>query len=266
MAGLATVGTRATLALGLLAACDSTSADSDRLLIVQGEVLEVGQAPSPSLDVDIQAWPALGSDGSDVAILRTDPGGRYRAELGPFPDPLVDSLRVTVTQNDCGLQLTTELRRQDLTLGEGEALVLPTLDLSYRLPAARLDGGQQMCGAIATRNTPEFVGGDYARLALWIDEVGDSVRGRWRLNHSASVGDDFGYFSGVRENDRVILQLRPTQPTPCTGLRLDMPLEDGATIAAGELTGDGGCSVPSTTLRLFEGAALSEVLPPITLP
>lgn len=265
MAGVATVGTTATVALGLLAACDSTSAGSDRLLIVQGEVLEAGQAPSPSLDVDIQAWPALGSDGSDLAILRTDAGGRYRAELGPFPDPLVDSLRVTVTQNDCGLQRTTELRRQDLTLGDGEALVFPTLDLSYRLPAAQLGSGQAMCGAIATRSTPELLD-DYARLALWVDEVGDSVRGRWRLNHSASIGDDFGYFSGALENDRVILQLRPTQPTPCTGLQLDMPVEGGATIAAGELTGDGSCVVPSATVRLFEGAGLSEVLPPSTSP
>ena len=215
--------------------------------------------------MDIQAWPALGSDGSDLAILRTDAGGRYRAELGPFPDRLVDSLRVTVTQNDCGLQRHDRTTAPDLTLGEGEALVLPTLDLSYRLPAAQLDSGQEMCGVIATRSTPELLG-DYARLALWIDEVGDSVRGRWRLNHSASIGDDFGYFSGARENDRVILQLRPTQPTPCAGLRLDMPVEGGATIAAGELTGDGGCSVPSTTVRLFEGAALSEVLPASTLP
>jgi hypothetical protein len=80
----------------------------------------------------------------------------------------------------------------------------------------------------------------------------DSVRGRWRLNHTATIGDDYGYFSGFLEPGRVVLQLRPTQPTPCTGLQLEVPVggENGSTMGAGELTGDGSCFVPSTIVIL----------------
>jgi hypothetical protein len=259
MAGISKLGTGALLPLVLVAACDSTSPASDRLLHVSGEVIEEGQAPAPPLDVDIQAWPALGSDGIHVATLRTDAAGRFTAELGPFPDPLVDSLLVRVTQNDCDFGLTTELRHRDLALGDGEVLVLPSIALSYRLPSAEFGSGQEMCGAIVTPFLPEAAG-DYARLALWIDEVSDSVRGRWRLNHSASVGDDYGLFSGALELDGVILQLRPTQPTPCTGLQLVIPVDDnGSIMGAADVSGDGSCSVPSTTVRLFKGASLSEL-------
>jgi hypothetical protein len=262
MADLSKVGTGA-LVLLLVAACDSTSPASDRLLYVQGEVVEAGQAPAPPLDVEVQAWPALGSDASDVATLRTDAAGLYRAELGPFPDRLLDSLRVRVTQNDCGLQATTELQRRDLALGDGDSLVLPTLALSYRLPSAQFSIGGEICAATRTPLSEELVG-DYVRLALWIDEVSDSVRGRWRLNHTASIGDDYGYFSGSLELGGVSLQLRPTEPTPCTGLQLQIPVggDNGSTLGAGDLTSDGSCSVPSTRLRFFEGAVLSELLPP----
>jgi hypothetical protein len=132
MAGLAKLSTSSLLALLLITACDSTSPASDRMLHIQGEILEAGQPPMPPLDVEIQAWPAL-SDGSDIDTVRTDSAGGYSGELGPFAHPRVDRLRVRVTQNDCGLQATTELQRRDLALGDGDAL-LPTLSLSYRLP------------------------------------------------------------------------------------------------------------------------------------
>lgn len=258
MAQLYRLVTGALLALILAAACDSTSPESDRLLHVRGDVLEAGQAPAPPVVVEIQAWPAPGPDGSDLATLHTDAAGVYTADLGPFPTSVIDSLRVRVTQNDCGSQLTTDLRRRDLAL-DGEVLVLPTLALSYRLPSAQVGIGGEACAAIVTPASAEIVG-DYARLALWIDDVSDSVRGRWRLNHSASIGDDSGYFSGSLESDHIMLQLQPTLPTPCTGLQLTLPVggDNGATMGAGELTGDGSCSVPSTTVRFFEGAVLTE--------
>ena len=263
MTALSELSRGTVLALVFMSACDSAAPAPDRMLHVQGEVLEAGQAPAPPLDMDIQAWPALGSEGSDAAALRTDAAGLYTVDLGPFPDPLVDSLRVGVTQNDCGMQVTTELRRRDIILGDGDALLLPSLGLSYRLPPAQFSIGGEICGAIVTPLSAEFVG-DYARLVLWIDEATDSVRGRWRLNHSATIGDDYGYFSGSLEPDRVILQLRPTQPTPCTGLQLEIPVggDNGATMEAGDLTGDGSCFVPSTTVRFFEGASLTALLPP----
>lgn len=142
-------------------------------------------------------------------------------------------------------------------------MVLPRLGLAYRLPAAQFGSGTALCAAIVTPLTPEAIG-DYARLALWIDGIGDSVRGRWRLNHNASIGDDYGYFSGSLEAERLLLHLRPTQPTPCSGLQLSVPVsgENGVTLGVGDLAGDGSCAVPNTAVRFFQGAELSEVLPP----
>jgi hypothetical protein len=252
----------ATLLSAVLVGCDSTSPASDRLLQVRGGVLLEGQAPTPPLDVEIQAWPTAEGDSDSVATDRTDEAGLYTADLGPFPSPMVDSLRVRVTQYDCGLQTATDLRRRDVAL-DGGALVLPTLGLSYRLQAAQFSTAAAACAAIVTPLSPGLVG-DYARLALWVDDISDSVRGRWRLNHSASIGDDYGYFSGSFEGERILLQLRPTQPTPCSGLQLDIPVggDNGSTLDAADLVGDGSCSVPSTTVRFFQGAELTELLPP----
>ncbi|MDQ3660928.1 MAG: hypothetical protein M3454_07730 [Actinomycetota bacterium] len=254
--------TGALMAISLVAGCDSTSPGSGRLLRVEGQVLEANQPPAPPLQVDVQAWPSA-PGGNDSTTLQTDAAGGYAAELGPFTDPPADSLRVRVTQNDCDLLSETVLWRRDLALDEGDALTLPTLALSYRLPLAQIGIGQEMCAAIVTRSTPETIG-DVSLLALWFDDISDSVRGRWRLNHQASIGDDYGYFSGSQELDRVVLQLRPTQPTPCTGLQLDMPFggDNGSTFGVSDLTGSESCFVPSTAVRFFQGASLPEVLPP----
>jgi hypothetical protein len=67
------------------------------------------------------------------------------------------------------------------------------------------------------------------------------------------------------ELDRLMLQLRPTQPTPCTGLQLEIPIggENGSTMGVANMTGENrNCLVPDTILRFFEGATLPELLPP----
>lgn len=263
MANLSQRRLGALMAVVLVAGCDSTSPGSGRLLRVQGQVLEATQPPAPPLDVDIQAWPSA-PGGNDSTTLQTDAAGGYAAELGPFTDPPADSLRVRVTQNDCDVQLETDLWHRDLAANDGDLIVLPTLDLSHRLPLAQIGTGQEMCAAIVTRSTPEIIG-DVSRLALWFDDFSDSVRGRWRLNHQASTGDDYGYFSGSQELHRVVLQLRPTQPTPCTGLQLDMPFggDNGSTFGVSDLTGGEGCFVPSTAVRFFSGTGgLDPLVPP----
>jgi len=247
-----------------LVGCDSTSPPDDLLLHVRGNVLVEGQVPAPPVAVAIQAWPDLEADGSSTAILPTDAAGQYAADLGPFPGAAVDSLHVRVTHYDCGMQLTTILRRIDVALGGGHVM-LPTIDVAHRLAQAQFGLGMKACAAIvtpATIMTPSTA--DHARLALWIDEISDSVRGRWRLNHSLSIGDDFGYFSGALEGGLLLLQLHPTPPTPCTGITLEIPVGggNGSTLGAGELVGDGSCSVPNVALRFYEGAELGEVLPP----
>ena len=248
----------------VLVACESTSPPFDSGLHVRGDVLVEAQAPAPPVGVEVRAWPDVEPDGSSTAIQPTDAAGRYAADLGPFPGAAVDSLHVRVTQYDCGMQLTTSLRRVDVALGGGH-VILPTIEVAHRLARAQFGVGMTACAAVvtpATITTPSTA--DHARLALWIDEVSDSVRGRWRLNHSVAIGDDFGYFSGALEGGRLLLHLDPTPPTPCTGLALDIPVGggNGSTLGAGDLAGDGSCSVPDVPLRFFEGAELGEVLPP----
>jgi hypothetical protein len=258
---MASLTPRALQILVLLAACDSTSPAPELQIQVEGQVLEAAQAPTPPLFVEMQAWPDPADTGS--VVLETDAAGRYQAELGPFPEGLIDSLVVRVTQDDCQMRQTTELWQRDLRVTEGSPLTLPSMVLSYRLRPAQLGIGGACAGIIHPRTDPS--GYDHAKLALWIDEVTDSVRGRWRLNHSASVGDDYGYFSGALESGVLRLQLRPTEPTPCTGLQVDIPIggDNGSIMEAASLAGDGSCSAPNTMVRFFDGAILGELLPPL---
>ncbi len=262
-------GVRMLALIAFVAGCDSNSPGSDSLLRVEGVVLEAGDAPAPPappLRVSIHAWPEPGSDGIGNATIETDEQGTYEAELGPFPDAVVDSLLVRLHQNDCGTQLETLLSRRDLALGDGEVLRLPTLTLSYRLRMAEIGRGAEMCAAIVTPADERIIG-DHASLALWIDDLGDPsddlARGRWRLNHSASIGDDYGYFSGTAADERMILQLESVLGGGCT-IQLDIPVGglNGITLQAGEVTSTESCFIPDRTIRFFRGAELSEVLPP----
>ena len=250
------------LVLLSIVACDSTAPPSDQPLHVQGVMLEEGKAPVPPLAVMIQAWPSTGT-GDSLATVATDATGRYSAILGPSPAGHLDSLQVVVAQNDCIGPLTTEFLMHEVAPNDDGSLILPSLALSYRLPAAQFGPGLALCGATVTPTSTQ-VNGDYVKLALWIDDVSDSVRGRWRLNHSASSGDDYGYFSGVRVGDQITVHLRPTQPTPCSGLELDVFVAPNSSrIDPSTLIGDGSCGVPSATVRFFDGAQLRELLPPI---
>lgn len=248
-------------ALLLAAACDSTSPRTDDSIVVTGRVLEAGSAPMPPLPVEVVAWPAPQAGGTGAVTMLTDAAGGYTAEVGPFPGGRPDSVRVRVTQSDCAEDLPTELMQRDLA-GRGDPLVVPDLALAYRLLAAELDAGQAMCGAIGPG--PGVPGGDFARLALWIDQVADSVKGRWRLNHSISIGDESGYFRGIIDADRLVLVLEHAAPAGCTEFDLEVLVEPagGSTLGAGSLEGGAGCSITGAVLRFFQGAVLTEPLPP----
>jgi hypothetical protein len=256
------------MAVALISACDSTSPGTDsRMLQVRGQVLEAGQGPSPALDIRIQAWPALGAEGQDTATRQTDAAGLYAAELGSFPGTRVDSVRVRVTQYDCVATLPTDLWQRDVGLGDGGALALPTVDLPHRLQGAALGPGAEMCASISN---PEHY--EHAHLALRVDDVTDSVRGRWLLDHSTSIPTNLGYFSGSYALDPVkhlTLVLRPKQPTDCTGLRIEVPMggELGNEFGPATLIGDGSCQVPSGTIRFFRGlGGINLLLPPLPPP
>ncbi|HET8650454.1 MAG TPA: hypothetical protein VFL95_10450 [Gemmatimonadales bacterium] len=231
---------------------------------VQGVVSEEGQPPDPRLPVTIQAWGALQTGGTDSVRMETDSAGEYVAQLGPFSGSMVDSVRVRVTQSDCGRETITDLRRENVALSSGEPLVLPDVTLSYRLPEAQFGSGAAMCGSIRVPST-QGVDGEYVRLALWIDQVTDSVRGRWRLNYSTSVGDEYGYFAGVETDAGLTLELTPQPESSCGTIDLAVPFaeENSATLGVGELASAGACVLPGSVVRFFEGAELGELVPAV---
>jgi hypothetical protein len=232
---------------GLWAGCDSSSPSGERMVRVQGRVLEEGAVPNPPVDINIRIWPVPESEEGDLAAVFTDEEGRYSAELGPLEDGEIDSVQIVAIQYDCGHQTSTEIRLAEPVPGGGGSLEVPTLVLSRTLPPAQTAAGTSMCAAIAGRALFGDFGG-YSRLALWVEESSDSIRGRWRLNHQESVGDDAGSFSGAEEEDGLVFLLRPTPPTPCGGIRLELPFPVGLA----SLTSEGECNVPDATIRFLD--------------
>jgi hypothetical protein len=251
----------AVLFLILAVGCDSTSPASDRRLRLEGRVFEEGRPPAPPLPVTVQAWPSLQAADSEATTV-TDAAGSYSVTLGPFPTGRVDSARARVTQADCLSKVTTELWSRDLASAEDDAILLPTLALSYHLLPGQFGTGAQVCGAIIVPSSAQAVG-DYIRLALWIDEVSDSVRGRWYLVHQASTGSEYGYFSGSLQQESLSLRLQPTPPTPCAAFDMTIPVggDNGSTMGAGNLRSEGSCFVPDTLVQFFEGAFMPEPFP-----
>jgi hypothetical protein len=240
----------------LWAGCDSSSPSDQRMVQVQGAVLEAGAVPNPPVDVDIRLWPVPGFEEGDSAAVFTDEAGRYSAELGPIGDGGVDSLQVVAIQSDCTQETFTEIQLTETNLGDGGTLEVPTLALSRTLPFPQTAVGTSMCAAIAGRALFGDLAG-FSRLAMWIEESSDSIRGRWRLNHQVSVGDDAGSFSGAEEADRLVFLLRPTTPSPCVGLRVEMPFPTPPEPQLGlaRVTSEGHCNVPDATIRFFHNTA-----------
>lgn len=249
-----------------LASCDSTTPASAGSGIT-GMVTEAGSVPAPSLAVDITIWTATGPGSGMSRWVETDQTGGYDADFESLAPIDLDSVRIGASRFDCGGQQTASVTVSTAQLPDVEMIEAPTLDMSYRLPLAQFGTGRSFCAAAIDLDAVAGVG-DLARLAIWIDDMSDSVRGRWRLNHSISSGDDYGYFSGseVATSDTHSLQLhlRPTQPTSCTGLDLVIPTTSPNTsfIDVSTVTSDGSCALPNGPLRFFDGAILAELQSP----
>ena len=251
----------ALIGIAALAACDATEPAIERTLRVQGTVLEADQAPLIPLHVSVEAW-VLGLSATTLGV-ETDAHGRYAVMLGPTLATQVDSIRVGITQFSCQRTSTTVLTHRHLDATARDTLTLPSVSLELPWAPAQASTGGSSCAVIYVPTPPEGGLGDFIMLALWHDELGDQPRGRWRLNHQASIGDDFGYFDGVRTDAGLDLTLHSNWPE-CGAFALRIPVGgvNGATFGAGELSTSGTCFVPrSTQIRLFDGAVLSE--PPI---
>jgi|GEM_PF-6835703 len=254
------------VAVALLAACDATTPEGS-ISRITGIAAEADAVPAPPLDVEVRTW-TTGSDAAFSVWLQTDLSGGYAVDLESLAPSAPDSVRVDVTRFDCEAAQSASITISKAELPNTGTVVVPALAIGYRLALAQVGTGASFCAAVVTRNAVGLIE-DEAALAIWIDDISDSVRGRWRVNHSASIGDDYGYFSGSEVDaggtHALHLHLRPTQSTTCAGLDLVIPTvsPNSATVDVSTVTGDGTCSLPSGPVRFFEGATLQEIQPPL---
>ncbi len=252
----------------MAAACDSTAPAKGTHL--SGVITELGKIPAPPMDVKVRIWRSGNPSAEDAAILLTDANGAFAVDLAAVEPPELDSVRVMATRYDCEGNRVTGVTVRRADIAGARSITMPRINLNFELATPDVANGAAVCAAIP-RRTATLEIDDMARLAIWIDDISDSVRGRWRANHSASIGDDFGYFSGYEAVNAGIselhLHLRPTEPASCTGLDLVIPtVADGsAEMDVATLSGGGSCSLPDGPIRFFKGASLSEVQPPLLM-
>lgn len=250
----------------VLAACDSTPTDStptERSLYLQGGIVEAGGAPFVPLGVTVQAW--LPGSGEFTQRIETDTEGRYEVALDPTVATLVDSVRVEVLQPTCGQTFATSFTERHIDATVGDTLSLPTLTLPAPGPPALLFTGEASCAGIIVVPPVEGGLGDFLKLTLWHDDLGDSPQGRWEMSHQATTATDEGYFDGTRTATRLELVLHSSF-VGCGDLTLEIRTDGsfGDGLGAAELAHGGECFVPPhLRARFFDGTLVGSQLPPL---
>ncbi len=242
------------LATLLVACSDSSPSDPGGLrpVHVVGQVRDSEGSPVPDIQVTWEAWPAPDTQSLSVTGFgRTDDEGRFAAALGDYDGSYLDSLAVRVGGTDCWGFAPVEFMERDLEIGPGTDTVA-SLELTLHRTAAR---GRLAVGTVCAamvEHFPGFTAEDH--LTLWIDEVGDSVRGRWDITYSWSRGDDWGQFSGALEGNTLVLDLRHDEPfETCTGYQMEIPIESGDSFGMATYSSE-GCPHGPDPLRFVEGA------------
>lgn len=248
----------------LLAACGDQGPTEPSVpgAYVAGVVRDPDGRPVPLITVIWEAWPAPDSvqqgaisDFSGRGFTRTDSTGRFAAHVGYY-GAQIDSIEVAVGGEDCwGLApLTVRERAVAVSPGTSDTVLNVNLTLGRTASRARLAVGAA-CAAMVT--PPPFV--EENRFILWIDDISDSVRGRWLINYQGSRGDDYGHFSGAREESLLTLDLRHESPWDvgppggmCTGYTVELPVEIGDTLGIGTYRSD-GCPAAPTPLHFVAG-------------
>jgi hypothetical protein len=247
-----------------LACSDSPAPDpvpTDVSVYVAGTVRDQDGAPVPLLTVVWEAWPA--PDSADEAVVQdlsvryfttTDEFGRFATQVGYYSIAELDSIHVGTHPHECwGLGADT-VRQTALAITRSARDTVLQAELTVPLTAARarLEVGPA-CAVMVSPDVPDL----QHNLAIWIDEITDSVRGRWRLNFHHTRGDDYGQFSGAREGGSVRLDLRnevqwdtETPAGLCTGYSLELPLEAGDTFGTGAIASEACLSGLSEPLSL----------------
>ena len=256
--------------LGLLVACGNQGPSEPPAapgVYVAGVVRDQDGMPVPLVTVVWELWPAPDSvqqgavsDFSVRWFMRTDSMGRFAAHAGYYGAESLDSVELAVAVDECWGLAPVAVRERAVTVNPDvpDTVMNRELTLGRTAQRARFAVGPA-CAVMV--EPPPFQGED--RFALWIDEISDSVRGRWRMNYQASRGDDYGLFSGWREGSLVTLELRHASPWDagppwgiCTGYTLERPREVGDTLGIGTHRSD-GCPFVPAPLRFVEAEPLS---------
>lgn len=224
-----------------------------------GVVREADGTPVPRITFTWHVYPEpdsaqQGAVGPGVRwFAQTDSLGRFAEHVGYYSVAQLDSFELSVLSDGCwGLDsLTVRESAIPLTPNPLGTRLNRDLTLTRISPRARFAVGP-MCAVMV--RPPTFESED--RFALWIDDISDSVRGRWRINYHGSIGDGIGYFAGVRAGNMLTLELRQAEPWgTCAGFTLELPVEAGDTLGAGSYSST-GCPTSPVELRFIEGESL----------
>jgi hypothetical protein len=249
-------------AAALMACSDAGPSETGGVpgVYLTGVVHDPDGMPVPGMLVSWTAWPAPDSvrqgNVGDLSVSwfgRTDSEGRYAAHVGYYSDTVLDSLDVGVGGQDCWGLAPANSRERGLDVAPETPDTVSNLALTLDRTAPR---GRLVPGAVcaAMVEPPPFEGEN--RFTLWIDEISDSIRGRWDINYQESRGDDYGHFSGARSGDVVTLELRHDEPwEDCTGYTVEIPVEADEMLGTGTFSSE-GCPHHPVPLHFVEGEAL----------
>ncbi len=240
----------------LLASCsDSTEPSGEPGAYLTGIVHGPDGTPVPLGMVTWDVWPDPDSTKSGTSgYAYTDSLGRFAVHLGYFSEAMIDSINVHLVAPECqGHSQNIDIRERALPVNvEAPDTVLAVeYELDQVAPPAKVAAGQYCTWGYDPEDSFSF-----GRFGLWIDEISDSIRGRWRINYQMSRGDDYGHFSGAVEGGTLTLDLRHDEPWgTCTAITLEAPVQAGDVIGSAALSSE-GCPIWDWDLRFFESDAV----------
>jgi len=190
--------------------------------------------------------------------MRTDSTGRFATHVGYYGVSRLDSLDVSAGGLNCWGLASMTVRERGVTVRPGTPDTVRTLSftLTRNSPRAQLAVGAA-CAVVVGPPPSQLED----RIMLWIDEIGETVRGRWLINYQESRGDDYGEFTGTRIGDVLTLDLLLASPWDagppggvCTSYTLELPIEPGDTLGAGTYESE-NCPYTAAQLRFVQEEA-----------
>ncbi len=241
---------------------------ADPSVYVAGTVVDPDGAPVPRVTITWWAWPGPDSVQQGVASSfdvryfgQTDTLGRFARHLAYYSIPQLDSVVFTVATNECWGVSGFESRQRavPLTPVTPDTVFNSRIVLTRTSARSRLALGPNCAVLVEPPFLSDYGSEDY--FGLWFDELTDSIAGRWRINYTASFGDDYGRFSGVRNGNLLTLTLREDVPYGnCTHYTLVLPIETGDTLGTGTYSSV-GCHQIQSTLHFHANEGLQPLYP-----